>query len=393
MDIVKEAAIIKAKLPAMPQRPRKNLFDILKIQHREIRNTNILAYFFDPYEDHEFGTLFFDSLQQIAVEKVKKYKSMSPSLLFNNIDEFDEILTVNTEEQTKGAKTKTKSIDIVLEGDEWVIGIENKIYHHLNNPINTYWAHLKSKGKTPFGILLTLHPYKLNSGKLNDDYYFLNITHKELVERIQENIQLTGDLKHTDIFYLQEYFKNIESHYYHLKHKPEMNSIVQAITDNYKTINEIIKKKEVAEKYIENQINLLFSEFGYVKASKWYRREDKKFDLYFYIPPSSELMRTNTLWLCFEIRNQTNKTIDRSEFINYFQARFSGLKFFEQSELESSNQRTHAFIYKMDGFFEEENPFDVKFKKVLDMLINAKNSPVKQVEEFLMNRNSHVTGN
>ncbi|WP_179339531.1 PD-(D/E)XK nuclease family protein [Winogradskyella ludwigii] len=392
-DIIKEAVFINAKLPALPKRPRKNLFDILKIQHREIRNSNILAYFFDPNEEHGFGTLFYDSLQEIASQKITALKKSHPEIEFNDISFFDELVKVRTEEQTTGAKTKTKSIDIVLEGDAWVIGIENKIHHDLANPLNTYWAHLKSKKKTPFGILLTLFPYKLYSGKLDNGHYFLNITHRELIERIQQNIQLTGDLSTTDLFYLREYFKNIESHYYHLKPKPEMHTIIQEITENYSTISKILKKKEAAENHIENLISTIFSEYGYIKAAKWYRREDKKYDLYFYIPSASELMRTNSLWLCFELRNQTNRNIiNRSEFKEHFQNEFYKLQGFDQDELASSSQRTHAFIYKEDNFFQKGEPFNEKIKNVLDRLISGDTAPVKQVEQYLKDREYFFKG-
>ncbi|KAA5826250.1 hypothetical protein FPF71_05395 [Algibacter amylolyticus] len=387
LEITKEITLLKAKIPALPKRPRKNLFDILKIQHREIRNSNILAYFFDPKEDHGFDNLFFESLQAIAIEKINDIKKKHPEIKFNDISFFDEIKKVKTEEQTTGAQTKTKSIDIVLEGDNWVIGIENKIHHHLANPLNTYWAHLKSKKKIPFGILLTLFPFKISKGKLNNGNYFLNITHKELIQRVQQNIKLTDEVSDTDIFYLREYFKNIESHYFHLKHTPEMNTIVQEITENYSAINEILKKKEAAENHIESQINTVFLEHGYVKTSKWFRREDKLYDLYFFVAPASELMRTNSLWLCVEIRNHTNRDIDRAEFMEYFREQFVNSQSFQQIDLESGSQRTHAFIYQEDDFFKRENPFNEKFKKVLERLISTGNSPVKQVEKYLKERN------
>ena len=35
-DITKEVALLKVKLPELPKRPRKNLFDILKIKKKKI---------------------------------------------------------------------------------------------------------------------------------------------------------------------------------------------------------------------------------------------------------------------------------------------------------------------------------------------------------------------
>lgn len=391
-DLTKETAFLKTKLPALPKRPRKNLFDILKIQHREIRNSNILAYFFDPNEEHGFGSLFYDALKEVSIEKISILKKTYPNIKFNDIGAFDEINRVTTEEQTKGADSTSKSIDIVLEGDDWVIGIENKIHHHLANPLNTYWAHLKSKGKTPFGILLTLLPYRLEQGELNNGKYFLNVTHQELLERVQQNIQLTGEVGSTDLFYLREYFKNIESHYYHLKEKPEMEKVIQEVTENYEVITQIIKKKIAAEEHIETQINAVFSEYGYVKASKWFRREDKRFDLYFYVPPASELMRTNSLWLCYEIRNQTNHTVDKVEFKQHFITEFNQLQNFKQDELKSSNQRSHAFIYMEDQFFKKNSFFKSRFKEVLEKLIEKPDAPVRKVENYLSIRNLLYSG-
>jgi|GEM_PF-1378533 len=392
MNITKEIAIINAKLPALPKRPRKNLFDILKVQHREIRNSNILAYFFDPNEEHGFDTLFSDALKEIAIEKISTLKISHPNIRFNDISAFDEVKSVTTEEQTTGANATTKSIDIVLEGDDWVIGIENKINHHLANPLNIYWAHLKSKGKTPFGVLLTLPQYRIEQGKLNNGNYFLNITHRELLECVQQNLKLTGDIDDTDLFYLREYFKNIESHYYHLKEKPEMEKIVQEITENYEAIHKIIETKAAAEKHIENQIVSVFSDYEYEKASSWFRRMDKKFDLYFYVPPASELMRTNTLWLCFEIRNKTNQLIDEVEFMRHFREEFADLQNFNQGELSSNKPRTHAFIYKEEDFFKKNSSFKVGFKNVIERLIEGPDAPVRKVEEYLIEQNHPYSG-
>lgn len=296
-----------------------------------------------------------------------------------------------TEEQTIGAKESAKSIDIVLEGDDWVIGIENKIHHHANNPFDDYWCHLKSKNKRPLGILLTLFPSKIEEAKFKYGKYFLNVTHQELLECIQQNLQLTGEFSSTDLFYLREYFKNIESHYYHLKETPEMDKIVEQIVKNYVAISEIVEKKEASEKHIEKTIEDTFAEYEYEKAGKWFRRVDKKYNLYFYLPSASELMKTNSLWLCFEIRNQTNQTVDKGAFIQHFRDEFAQLQNFKQNILVSTKQRTHAFIYQEDNFFQKELSFKSKFEEVLERLINMSDAPVLKVEKYLAERNHFKT--
>lgn len=386
-DLTKETALLKAKLPALPKRPRKNLFDILKIKHREIRNSNILAYFFDPKEEHGFGSLFSDALQEIAVEKVLELKKTPLYISFNDIGAFDEVKTVCTEEQTTGATETTKSIDIVIEGDDWVIGIENKIHHQLVNPLDIYWEHLQSKKKKyVFGIVLSLQLYDPQYVQICSGDYFLNITHQELVERVQNNLQLTGDLNSTDLFYLREYFKNIESYYFHLKDTPEMDSIVQQIVKNYEAVSEIVEKKEASEKHIEKAIEDTFGEYEYEKAGKWFRRIDKKFDLYFYIKPASDLMRKDTIWLYFEIRNNTNEVVNKQEFVAHFRKEFEKHSNFNQSNLQVRKNHTHAFTYCEKEIFSKNASFKIRFKEILKKLINVENAPVRRVESFLADR-------
>ncbi len=384
---INEITLLKAKLPQLPKRPRKNLFDILKIQHREIRNSNILAYFFDPNEEHSFGSLFYDALLEIIIDKITTLKITHPYISFESISSFDEVNSVRTEEQTSGAKKETvKSIDIVLEGNKWVIGIENKITHNLVNPLDIYWEHLQSKNKAIIGIVLSLKSYKPEECKANDHNYFLNITHQELLEKVQSNIQLTGELGSTDLFYLREYFKNIESHYYHLKETPEMDKIVEQIVENYAAVSEIINKKEESEKHIEEAIDYIFKEYKYEKAGKWYRRDDKKFDLYFYIQPASELMRMHAIWLCFEIRNSTNDEVNNEHFKSHFKEKFEKIPNFNQSNLEIRKNHTHAFIYYEDQIFTKNISFKLKFKEILESLIGIEEAPVKKVEKYLDER-------
>lgn len=385
-DITKEAALLKAKLPALPKRPRKNLFDILKIQHREIRNTNILAYFLDPNEEHGFGSLFYDALLEIMVDKVTSLQTTHPHIPFVDISLFDEIKTVRTEEQTNGAIETAKSIDIVLEGNKWVIGIENKINHNLVNPLGVYWEHLQSKYKYTFGIVLSLRTYTPEECKANDRHYFLNITHQELLEGVQNNIQLSGDTSSTDLFYLREYFKNIESHYHHLKERPEMDTIVHEIVKNYDAVSEILKMKEEAEKHLEAQIIEVFAQYDYVKSGKWFRRDDRRFDLYFYTPPASDLMKSQSIWLYFEIRNETNKRLGNADFKTHFQNEFKEQPNFRQDYMEIKKNHTHAFIYFEHQVFDRPTSFKETFLNILERLINTKDAPVKKVEEYLEER-------
>ena len=51
---------VSRKLPDLPKKKKKNLFDILGVERRETINSKLVAYFFNTEEDHDFGSLFFD---------------------------------------------------------------------------------------------------------------------------------------------------------------------------------------------------------------------------------------------------------------------------------------------------------------------------------------------
>lgn len=69
-DFIKKIEDAALRLPSLPDKPRKNFFDILNIQRKETLNSNILAYFFNPKEDNAYGELFKDALLSVLINYV-----------------------------------------------------------------------------------------------------------------------------------------------------------------------------------------------------------------------------------------------------------------------------------------------------------------------------------
>ncbi|WP_167596473.1 PD-(D/E)XK nuclease family protein [Leeuwenhoekiella sp. ZYFB001] len=223
---------VALRLPCLPTIPRKNFFDILRVQRKETLNSNVLAYFFNPNEDHAYGDLFKNAL----LEVLKSKKGNINDVFYNSV------ISVVTEERTsfvKEEENRLKSIDIVLEGRDWCILIENKIDHLLNNPLDIYLEHAQSKKKELLCLVLSLELLDPKPGS-----EFINITHQELINEVRKEIPFDTSIPELDIFYLREYFKNIESHYFNLSNQPKMNDIVTALASNHKAVNEIEQKKK-----------------------------------------------------------------------------------------------------------------------------------------------------
>ena len=112
--------------------PRKTFMEILKVNNSEVPFANILAFFFRPNENHKLETLFIDALLETKFTNISK----------NQDEEIAQEIPVYEKKSVKvivEQKTKNESrIDILIITNTFVICIEFKINHELNNPLDDY---------------------------------------------------------------------------------------------------------------------------------------------------------------------------------------------------------------------------------------------------------------
>lgn len=117
--------------------PRPTLMEIAGYPHYENVSSNILKFFFEPDSPHGLGSLLIDALF--------KAKNVSASL---------ENVRVDREVQTEAGNR----LDLLIESDNYLVAIENKIFHSLANPLTDY-AHFisaKAGGRIVLKIVLML---------------------------------------------------------------------------------------------------------------------------------------------------------------------------------------------------------------------------------------------
>ncbi len=161
---------------------RKNMIEISGFPRWETVNSNLLAFYFDNNEEHGFNNLFIDSLYDIIEEKTN-IQIFKRQIFETDFSVEREWITVNG-----------KRIDILLSenynedefNSNWAIIIENKLNANLYNDLLNYWDSVKSKNK--IGIVLTINPLIDIKKNQNDKIYFINITHKELSEKVTRNL-------------------------------------------------------------------------------------------------------------------------------------------------------------------------------------------------------------
>jgi hypothetical protein len=132
--------------------------------------SRLLAFFFDPKKEHGFHDLFLRSLFEM--------------LGINDIEYKEKDITAKLEVNAEG-----KRLDILVESRTFVIGIENKIYASVYNPLEKYKSLLQKQGNKR-KILLVLSLRKLNENeiiKLNENN-FSSYAYKEYFDIIKSKL-------------------------------------------------------------------------------------------------------------------------------------------------------------------------------------------------------------
>lgn len=351
---------IAIRLPKLPAKRSKNLYDILGVKNKENVNSRVLAYFLSAHEEHKFNFLFFDALKELIKEKAEDFDL---DLYSGNFRVLTEDSTYRSDEESE----KQKRIDISIEGAGWCIIIENKINHIVNNPLATYWKHATQKyPENVVGIILSIFKVQKHECIVNNEIKFINITHKELINRIQKNLIIGTKTSDISLFYLKEYIKTIESHYKTMTDKPRMNEIVNAIVKQGNNIKSINDKVEASIRFIDNEIKQVFESFGFKQDKSWYRNPDKHPDLYFWVDDTRRILFENKLWFCFETRNHTNAKLDKTKLKDLFnEFNYGNHKLTHGSE-KPSKTRTHIAKYGDYHFLQDGQDFRTEFTKVLE---------------------------
>ena len=141
--------------------------EIAGYPHFENVCSNILAFYLQPSNEHGFDTLFLDVLATLIGED-----------LATDAQSID----VRREEFT----TQGKRIDLVIKSENYIFGIENKIFAGLYNDFPEYSRYLESSrnGRQVYKVLLSLRSIQ-PSPELDG---FKPICYEEFFQKVVANI-------------------------------------------------------------------------------------------------------------------------------------------------------------------------------------------------------------
>ncbi|MBW6482749.1 MAG: PD-(D/E)XK nuclease family protein [Vicingaceae bacterium] len=232
--------------------PDDGFLEIIGLSHYENINSRIYAYFLNQQKEPEIAEKFLAALFELIQQK-KADKIIS-------IDDY----VVSTEYTTNKGR-----IDILIEdkNNESAIIIENKIYHHLDNPLEEYFDFIKGKSENKVGILLTLHqltPQEIN--KLDKNY--VAITHKEWIDKIKE-LGLPANLPLKKYIYLNDFFQTITNL---STMETNINELAKYYFEHSKKINSAIETRNEAQRFVDTQLQILAEKLSSLtrgKTDKW----------------------------------------------------------------------------------------------------------------------------
>jgi hypothetical protein len=166
IDQISNLFVDLKKLPKAVNR-EPTFMEIAGYPHFENVCSNILAFYLQPSNEHGFGTLFLDVLATL----------IAPEIVVDGqaVDIRREVLT-----------NAGNRIDLIIESDNYVLGIENKIYADTCNPFQDYSAYLESLsgGRRIYKVLLSLRSIQPSSQLCGFEPIGYEIFFQKVLEKI-----------------------------------------------------------------------------------------------------------------------------------------------------------------------------------------------------------------
>ena len=157
-----------------------NIFNVLGIQHREIRHSNFLGWLFDPNESHQLGDVFLKEVFKL----LREIEAL-------NADDFINLLLQDLSD-TQVYRESVHNIDILIVNQKLgiVVCIENKIYADYSaHQLEKYYTYVEENyNGIKTRVYVTLTPFKNNSHyKYDKGKEYKNISYQDIVTLLKAN--------------------------------------------------------------------------------------------------------------------------------------------------------------------------------------------------------------
>ncbi|WP_259016601.1 PD-(D/E)XK nuclease family protein [Emticicia fluvialis] len=235
-----------------------NILELAKVNNKELPVSNLYAYFLNPKESHDLGSIFIDTLLEIIKQKGFHLSLELPKL--NIRREVPTGIEEKTIEVNGNPPDNHKYIDLLVSDSTNYLIIENKIFANVYNDLEKYYSSIKVKPENKVGVVLCLKKvYNLHP-------CFLEITHQELYEEIEKRFtQSIVSLKPRQSYNYYSFLEILKTHYTIMENAQERinfftaneQKIVQLNTQLHELRNYFIKRiKQIGQNaFVESGID------------------------------------------------------------------------------------------------------------------------------------------
>lgn len=231
-----------------------NIFSILGISTKELKHSNILGWLFDPNGSHGLGTYFLKKfLIEVSID--------------SRVDDFSIVEISSLKLENARVKREWKHIDILIEIDQLVIVIENKIFSGEHKGQLSKYKKLiddDDQYKSFKKLYIYLTPFGIESSE-NESY--INISYGLIIQILETIIKsLIVSINPAVSLYIKDYINIIKTT---IMETSEINNLALSIYKNHSDLINIIFENIPDEKseYL-NEIEKKLNDLDWVVGSK-----------------------------------------------------------------------------------------------------------------------------
>ena len=195
--------------------PTRTFVEILGVQNREVIFGNFLAFLLDPKEMHGLDELFLKAFVLTPIKELLGNQDM----VTNHFKHSHDLKSVKVHKEVR--TSNNNRIDFVLEGVDFVVGIEFKINHNLSNDLMDYKNHIVDKFPLEDKDNYYFYVLTPNDKKIDDhskiDPSFKRVIFQHFYQKLKE-LALERKMDLTKNFYSNEFIKTLENRSYHHSH-------------------------------------------------------------------------------------------------------------------------------------------------------------------------------
>ncbi|MGJ1206388.1 PD-(D/E)XK nuclease family protein [Sphingobacterium lactis] len=202
---------------------KPNIFSALNIAHYEIRHSNFLGWLLDPTGNHGLNDIF---LKRILIHLLVDNRSKNVSPI-----QIPKLLS-----QSILIHREWHNIDILIEFDDTVIAIENKIASsEHSNQLERYFKVVEEAFPNKRKVLCYLTPFGNNSSMSS---HYIELGYQQIVTDLEDILTLyRSSLNNKVVTYLEDYLDNLQMN---VIEESNANELAREIYKNHKELLEFI---------------------------------------------------------------------------------------------------------------------------------------------------------